>query len=74
VSIVAAKVAPSTFRPGVGYTLFISSEITSDEIDRQNLPAKLALTRELGLARADFYHYGLMRLEALDLIRSALEA
>jgi hypothetical protein len=40
----------------------------------ENLAAKLSLARELGLARADFYHYGLMRLEALDLIRCALEA
>lgn len=40
----------------------------------ENLAEKLALCRELGLVRADFYHYGFMRLSALDLIRAALEA
>ena len=33
----------------------------------ENLAAKLALARELGLQRADFYHYGFLRLETLDL-------
>lgn len=37
-----------------------------------NLAAKLALARDLGLARADFYHYGFCRLSALDRIRQAL--
>ena len=37
-----------------------------------NLRAKVELARELGLRRADFYHYGLMRLDALDWIRAAL--
>jgi hypothetical protein len=37
-----------------------------------NLREKVALARELGLRRVDFYHYGLMRLDALDLIREAL--
>jgi hypothetical protein len=32
------------------------------------------LARELGLARVDFYHYGLMRLDALDRIGAALSA
>ena len=40
----------------------------------ENLAAKVALARELGLARVDFYHYGFVRLEALDMIRAALEA
>jgi hypothetical protein len=40
----------------------------------QNLRAKLDLVRELGLARVDFYHYGLMRLDALDRIRAATSA
>jgi hypothetical protein len=38
-----------------------------------NLREKVRLARELGLRRVDFYHYGLMRLDALDLIREALE-
>jgi hypothetical protein len=37
----------------------------------QNLREKLRLAGELDLARVDFYHYGLMRLDALDLIREA---
>jgi hypothetical protein len=38
-----------------------------------NLRAKVELARELGLRRVDFYHYGFMRLDALDWIRAALE-
>jgi hypothetical protein len=38
----------------------------------KNLAAKVALARELGVSRVDFYHYGLVRLEALDWIRAAL--
>jgi hypothetical protein len=40
----------------------------------ENLRAKVDLARELGLARVDFYHYGLMRLDALDWIRAAVGA
>jgi hypothetical protein len=40
----------------------------------ENLAAKLRLARELGLARVDFYHYGLAPLTALDRIREALAA
>lgn len=39
-----------------------------------NLAAKIGLARAMGVARVDFYHYGFLRLEALDWIRSALEA
>lgn len=39
----------------------------------ENLAAKLALARELGLERVDLYHYGLAPLRALDRIREALE-
>jgi hypothetical protein len=39
-----------------------------------NLRAKLDLARAHGLRRVDFYHYGLMRLDALDLVRDALSA
>jgi hypothetical protein len=40
----------------------------------ENLAAKVRLARELGVARVDFYHYGFVRLAALDWIRTALEA
>jgi hypothetical protein len=40
----------------------------------ENLAAKLGLARELGAARVDFYHYGFVRLEALDWIRAAIDA
>jgi hypothetical protein len=37
-----------------------------------DLRAKVELARERGLPRVDFYHYGLMRLDALDWIRAAV--
>ncbi len=37
-----------------------------------NLAAKVAIARERGLGRLDFYHYGFCRLQALDWIREAL--
>jgi hypothetical protein len=37
-----------------------------------NLAAKVALARERGLARVDFYHYGFCRLQALDWIEQSL--
>jgi hypothetical protein len=40
----------------------------------ENLAAKLALARELGLGWAGIYHYGFLRLETLDLVRAAFEA
>ena len=40
----------------------------------ENLAAKVRLARELGVGRVDFYHYGFVRLEALDWIRAAVEA
>jgi len=39
-----------------------------------NLAQKLAVARDAGAIEVGFYHYGFMRLESLDLIRSALEA
>lgn len=38
-----------------------------------NLADKVALVRELGIGQLDFYHYGFMRLRALDWIRAALD-
>ncbi len=37
-----------------------------------NLTAKVALARQCGLERLDFYHYGFCRLHALDWVRQAL--
>jgi len=45
---------------------------TPDCDSADNLRAKVALARARELERVDFYHYGLMRLDALDLIRAAL--
>lgn len=39
-----------------------------------NLVAKVALARERGLQRIDFYHYGFCRLRSLDWIRQSLSA
>jgi hypothetical protein len=38
----------------------------------ENLAAKLAVAADLGASEVGFYHYGFMRLDSLDLIRSAL--
>jgi hypothetical protein len=38
-----------------------------------NLRAKVEFVRRRGLRRVDFYHYGLMPLAALDVVRAALE-
>jgi len=38
----------------------------------ENLREKVVAARERRLGRIDFYHYGLMRLDALDLIHSAV--
>jgi len=46
---------------------------TPDCESPDDLRAKVELARERGLRRADFYHYGFMRLDALDWIRAALE-
>jgi hypothetical protein len=47
---------------------------TPDCDSPENLRAKVELSRERGLRRTDFYHYGFMRLDALDWIRVALTA
>ena len=38
----------------------------------ENLRRKLEIASRLGARRADFYHYGLAPLSALDLIRDAV--
>ncbi len=45
-----------------------------DCVEPENLAAKVRLARELGVTRVDFYHYGFLRLGALDWIRAAIEA
>ncbi|MBA2357910.1 MAG: hypothetical protein H0V84_05720 [Actinobacteria bacterium] len=45
---------------------------TPDCDSAEDLRAKVDLARGRGLRRVDFYHYGLMRLDALDWIRAAL--
>jgi hypothetical protein len=45
---------------------------TPDCESPDDLRAKVEVARERGLRRADFYHYGFMRLDALDWIRAAL--
>ena len=45
-----------------------------DSASAEELRAKVDLARERGLRRVDFYHYGLMRLDALDWISEALAA
>ncbi len=43
-----------------------------DCTDAENLRAKIPILREQGVAWVDFYHYGFMRLDALDWIQAAL--
>ena len=37
-----------------------------------NLAQKVRVAHDAGVARLDFYHYGFMRLDALDWVREAL--
>ena len=41
--------------------------------DAANLAEKVSLARSLGVTRMDFYHYGFLRLSALDWIGAALD-
>ena len=45
-----------------------------DCVEPGKLAAKVRLARELGMTRLDFYHYGFLRLGALDWIHAAIEA
>jgi hypothetical protein len=45
---------------------------TPDCESAEDVRAKVDLARERGLHRTDFYHYGFMRLDALDWIHAAL--
>jgi hypothetical protein len=44
-----------------------------DSTTVENLRSKIRLATRAGVSRVDFYHYGLMRLDALDRIRQALQ-
>lgn len=46
--------------------------MSSDCDGPENLAAKIATLRELGVPEVEFYHYGLMRLSSLDRIGAAL--
>jgi hypothetical protein len=43
-----------------------------DSFSPEELRSKVAISREFDAARVDFYHYGFIRLSALDWIRGAL--
>jgi hypothetical protein len=45
---------------------------TPDCDSEEAVRVKVDLARDRGMTRVDFYHYGLMRLDALDWIRAAL--
>ena len=67
----------SAYRVGVGEAKRLSvimRPMAPDCDSAQNLAQKLATARELGAVEVGFYHYGFMRLESLDLIRSALDS
>ncbi|WP_049650162.1 hypothetical protein [Kitasatospora sp. MY 5-36] len=48
--------------------------MSSDCDGPENLAAKIATLRELGVPEVEFYHYGLMRLSSLDRIGAALSS
>jgi hypothetical protein len=67
----------AAYRSSVGETSRLSTimrPMPPDCASADNLARKLAIAQELGAVEVGFYHYGFMRLESLDLIRSALEA
>jgi len=66
----------AAYRSSVGPTNRLSvilRPMAPDCDSAANLAQKLAIAREMGAVEAGFYHYGFMRLESLDLIRSAQE-
>jgi hypothetical protein len=60
-------VVPDTSRLGL-----VLRPMPPDCRSADNLATKVALARERGLGRLDFYHYGFCRLQALDWIQQAL--
>jgi hypothetical protein len=67
----------AAYRSSVGETSRLSTilrPMPPDCESADNLAGKLAIARDAGAVEVGFYHYGFMRLESLDLIRSALEA
>jgi hypothetical protein len=58
---------------GVGADLAVALRPVPPDCDSaENLGEKLRIAQALGARRADFYHYGLAPLSALDLIREAI--
>lgn len=47
--------------------------VAPDCTSAENLAAKLAIARDAGVERVDFYHYGFAPLSALDRVREALD-
>ena len=64
--------AYQTFVPEASRLGLVLRPMPPDCRSAENLATKVALARERGLGRLDFYHYGFCRLEALDWIRQAL--
>jgi hypothetical protein len=70
------RVDLAAYRSGLGperRLSLIMRPMAPDCETAENLAAKLAIAREMGVVDVGFYHYGFMRLQSLDLIRSALE-
>jgi hypothetical protein len=59
-------------RAGTGRLSLVLRPMLPDCDSVENLAAKLRLARERGVERVDLYHYGLVPLTALDLVREAL--
>ena len=69
----------STSRPTVSSSVTVRSPLPCDRRRptarrRRTWPPRFALARDSGAVRVDFYHYGFVRLDALDWIRAAVEA
>ena len=65
----------TTYRAALGAEFSLSCTLRPMHPDcdsRENLDAKLQLTRQHGLTAVDFYHYALIPLERLDWIARCL--
>jgi hypothetical protein len=60
--------------PGAGRLEVVVRPMPPDSQSATDLATKVLALWNQGIEEVDFYHYGLMRLEALDWIRSALRA
>ena len=67
----------ATYRALLGTRADLAMAVRPTVLDSEsveNLAAKLCLAESTRVRRVDFYHYGLMRLDALDRIAAALAA